>query len=281
MAVVLVTGCSSGFGLLTVCELARRGDTVFASMRDVGKRADLDEAVGALGPDAAGTVELVPLDVTDDGSVREAVRSVLDRAGRIDAVVNNAGIGTGGSIEELAIADFESLLATNVVGPLRVIQAVLPTMRAQGAGHIVNVTSVAAFVAPPFMGAYAATKHATDALGEALAVEVAPFGIHVTNVAPGAYETAMLGDVDAANAALDDASPYTPAARSVMTRHAGSMRDRSSPEEVAVAIADAIHAEPPPARVVVPPSESFIVGARGTMPPEQLRGLLASAYDLA
>lgn len=273
MAVVLVTGCSTGFGLLTACELARRGDVVFASMRDLSKRAALDEA-------SSGGVEVVALDVTDDASVTSAVAEVVGRTGRLDVLVNNAGIGAGGAVEETPIADLEALLATNVVGSVRVMRAVLPVMRAQRSGHVVNVTSVAAFVAPPFMGAYAATKHALDALGESLAVEVAPFGIHVTNVAPAAYETAMLATVEQVNDGLDDASPYATAMRSVLGRHAASMRARPAPDEVAVAIADAVHADVPPARVVVPESEEYIVAARGTTPPADLRALLASAYGL-
>jgi NAD(P)-dependent dehydrogenase (short-subunit alcohol dehydrogenase family) len=287
MAVVLVTGCSSGFGLLTACELARRGDTVFASMRDLGKRAALDAAVAALGRGedervgvGVGSVEVLELDVIDDRSVAAAVAAVLDRAGRLDVVVNNAGVATGGAVEELPLAEVEAVFATNVFGPLRVTRAALPAMRAQGRGHIVNVTSLAAFVAPPFMGAYAASKHATDALGEALAVEVRPYGIAVTNVAPAAYHTPMVSGVDAVHEAIDDASPYADALRQVLSSHRRSMVGSGPAEEVAVAIADAIHADPPPGRVVVPAGQSFIVQARGATPPEQLRDLLASSYGL-
>ena len=277
MAVVVVTGCSSGFGLGTARELARRGDTVFATMRDLGKRGELDDAL-----DAAGvTAEVVALDVTEPTSIERAIAEVLERAGRIDVLVNNAGIASGGAVEEQPIEEIESVFATNVFGPLRVTRAVLPAMRAQQGGHIVNVTSLAAFVAPPFLGAYAASKHATDAFGEALAGEVKPFGISVTNVAPAAYNTPMVGGVDAAAAAVDEASPYAPAFRTLLSRHRASMLGSGPSDEVAVAIADAIHADPPPARVVVPAAQSFIVEARGPMAPEQLRELLASSYGLS
>jgi NAD(P)-dependent dehydrogenase (short-subunit alcohol dehydrogenase family) len=279
MAVVLVTGCSSGFGLLTVCELARRGDRVFASMRDPARDGALRAALADL-DEGAVEVEVVPLDVTDEVSVTRAVATVLDTAGRIDVVVNNAGIAAGSSVEETPVATLERVFDTNVFGSLRVTQAALPSMRAQGAGHIVNVTSIAAFVAAPFMGAYAASKHAIDALGESLASEVAPYGIHVTNVAPGAYETAMMGAVDTTLAEVDDASPYAARQRTMLTRHAATMREHADPTEVAVAIADAIHADPPPARVVVPASSGFIVQARGATPPEQLRQLLAQSYGV-
>jgi NAD(P)-dependent dehydrogenase (short-subunit alcohol dehydrogenase family) len=205
---------------------------------------------------------------------------VDDRAGRIDAVVNNAGVAGGNAVEETSVEELAAVFETNVYGPLRVAQAVLPAMRAQGGGHVVNVTSVAAFVAPPFMGAYAASKHAADALGEALAAEVAPFGISVTNVAPGAYLTEMIGEVHDALARIDDGSPYADRLRTMLTRHVAAMEQQANPEEVATAVADAIHPDPPPARVLVPASSHGVVAARGPTPPEQLRNLLAASYGV-
>jgi NAD(P)-dependent dehydrogenase (short-subunit alcohol dehydrogenase family) len=183
-------------------------------------------------------------------------------------------------VEETSVEELASVFETNVFGPLRVSQAALPAMRAQRAGHIVNVTSLAAFVAPPFLGTYAASKHAMDALGEAMAAEVAPFGIHVTNVAPGAYLTEMVGVVDEALAAVDDASPYAERLRTMLRNHGEAMRRQACPEEVAVAVADAIEADPPPAWVVVPASSAGVVAARGATPPEQLRSLLAASYGI-
>jgi NAD(P)-dependent dehydrogenase (short-subunit alcohol dehydrogenase family) len=278
---ILVTGCSSGFGLLITVELARRGHRVFATMRDPEGRDDKLRAALATetGP-AADRVEVLRLDVTDDATIADAVATVLERAGRLDVVVNNAGVAGGNAVEETSVEELAAVFETNVFGPLRVTQAALPAMRAQQAGHIVNVTSVAAFVAPPFMGAYAASKHATDALGEALAAEVAPFGIHVTNVAPGAYLTEMVGAVDDALASVDDASPYAERLRTMLGNHGEAMRRQANPAEVAVAVADAIDADPPPARVVVPASSAGVVTARGATPPEQLRSLLAASYGI-
>ena len=278
MSVVLVTGCSTGFGLLTAVELARRGDRVFASMRDLGRAGHLRAALEAAG--LADAVTVVPLDVTDESSVRGAVTKVTDEAGRLDVVVNNAGMAAGSSVEETPITTMARVFDTNVFGGVRVIQAALPAMRAQGSGHIVNVTSLAAFVAPPFLGAYAASKHAMDALGEALAAEVAPFGIHVTNVAPGAYETPMITTVDTELAALDPSSPYRERHRTLLVRHAEMMRENPDASTVAEAIADAIHAEPPPGRVVVPAGSAATAGLRGSMRPEQLRALLAASYGI-
>jgi NAD(P)-dependent dehydrogenase (short-subunit alcohol dehydrogenase family) len=274
MTTVLITGCSSGFGLLTAVELARRGDRVFASMRDPSRADALRKALADAGVDAT----IVQLDVLDDTSVADAVQSVVDGGG-LDVLVNNAGIGYVGPLEEMTTEQIGSMFGTNIGGMIRVTKAVLPHMRAAGKGHIVNVTSIAAFLSAPFMGAYSATKHAVDALGEALAGEVAPFGIHVTNVAPGAYNTPMVeGVADALIAA--DGSAYEERFRVFIDRHAGMMRAADTPEDVAVAIADAIHAETPPARVVVPAASAGFVTARGTMPPEQLRDILRQTYGV-
>ena len=274
MTSVLVTGSSSGFGLLTVVELARRGDRVVATMRDPSRSGPLQAALEEAG--IVGEVRVLPLDVTDDRSVREAIAE----AGQLDAVVNNAGVPSGAPVEETPITSLVSVFETNVFGAVRVIQAALPGMRAQGSGHIVNVTSLAAFVAPPFMGAYAASKHAVDALGEALAAEVAPFGIHVTNVAPGAYETPMVAAVDHELDLIDPSSPYADRRRTMLLRHGELMREQGDASEVAAAIADAIHADPPPGRVVVPAASAGLAGLRGSMAPEQLRSVLAASFKI-
>jgi NAD(P)-dependent dehydrogenase (short-subunit alcohol dehydrogenase family) len=275
MATVLITGCSSGFGLLTTVELARRGDRVFASMRDPSRGDALRKALADAGADAT----VVQLDVLDDAAVVAAVAAVIEAAGSIDVLVNNAGIGFLGPLEEMKPEQIGAMFGTNIGGMIRVTQAVLPHMRAAGKGHVVNVTSLAAFLSAPFMGAYAATKHAVDALGEALAGEVAPLGIHVTNVAPGAYNTPMIDGVHDALAAAEH-SAYADRFRTAVERHEAMMRAADQPQDVASAIADAIHADPPPARVVMPPESAGFASARGTMPPEQLRDILRQTYGV-
>lgn len=277
MATVLVTGTSSGFGLLIAIELARRGDRVFASMRNPDRSGALRDAAQAAG--VADKVEVVALDVCDTASVRAAVADVIGAAGSLDAVVNNAGVGYLGPLEEMQADHVAEMFDTNVGGMLRVAQAVLPHMRAAGRGHVVNVTSIAAFISLPFGGVYSATKHAVDALGEALASEVAPWGIHVTNVAPGPYNTSMVAGVADAIAAADQ-SAYGDRLRQLVERHADAMRAADTPEDVAVAVADAIHAEPPPARIVVPASSIGVVQAIAPVAPEQVRELVRATYGI-
>jgi NAD(P)-dependent dehydrogenase (short-subunit alcohol dehydrogenase family) len=188
MANVVITGCSSGFGLLTALLFARRGDRVFATLRTPAKAGPLTRAVET----ERLPITILPLDVCDPASVDAAVAAVRADAGRIDVVVNNAGIECRSSIEDADDEDVRRQFETNVFGPLRVIRAVLPTMRAQRAGTIVNVSSIAGIVSRPYGGLYSASKHALEAISEALHYEVQPFGIRVILVEPGQYGTSLL-----------------------------------------------------------------------------------------
>jgi NAD(P)-dependent dehydrogenase (short-subunit alcohol dehydrogenase family) len=182
---VLITGCSSGFGRLTALTLARRGDQVFATLRD------LNSPGAKLLRDAAET-ERLPLtvhrlDVTDPSSVQAAV----DEVGRIDVLVNNAGFAYRGPIDALTEEELRRQFDTNVIGVARMVRAVLPAMREQGAGTIVNLSSVVGTVTLPFDGAYSASKHALEAISKAMRFELAPYGIKVFVVAPGVFATSF------------------------------------------------------------------------------------------
>ncbi len=179
--IVLVTGGSSGFGLLIAKRFAAAGDTVVATMRNPA-RAD-----SAL-TDIAGC-EVIALDVTDQASVDAAVSHTLAAHGRIDVLVNNAGIGLRGAIETVTDAAAKDLFETNFFGALRMIRAVLPGMREQQLGVIVNVSSLAGIVTPPFEGIYAASKYALEAVTEAMHYELGPFGVRAHLVEPGRFPT--------------------------------------------------------------------------------------------
>jgi NAD(P)-dependent dehydrogenase (short-subunit alcohol dehydrogenase family) len=184
---VLVTGSSSGFGLETAALMATRGWRVFATMRDLARRGPLEERVSRDGT----AVEVLSLDVTDPESVERAVGEALGRAGGIDAVVSNAGIGDAGFFEDVPDEQVRRVMETNFFGPLAIARAVLPSMRARGHGRIVAVSSVGAFAASPGLSVYAASKWALEGWAEALAIEVAPFGIDVVLVEPGTYKTGI------------------------------------------------------------------------------------------
>ena len=199
MASVLVTGCSSGFGKLTALLFARHGHTVFATMRDIAKAGPMAEMAVEEGLD----VRVLPLDVTDAASVDAAVAE----AGALDVVVNNAGVELRGPIESCSDEELLAQFDTNVFGVVRVVRAVLPGMRERGSGVIVNVSSIAGLVARPFGGAYSASKHALEAISEALHHEVRPFGIRIAVVEPGQFETDLLANATIA-AGFGPDSPY-------------------------------------------------------------------------
>lgn len=180
--VTIVTGCSSGIGRATAVEMHRAGLTVYATSR---QKEDLANLAG-LG------IHTMPLDVTDEASIAAAVERVEAEQGRIDVLVNNAGIRVIGSIEEASPETVRRQFETNVLGLVRLTQLVLPGMRAQGGGMIVNVSSIFGRLAPPGGGYPAATKHAVTAISDALRLEVAPFGIRVVLIEPSGTRTKLI-----------------------------------------------------------------------------------------
>src|SRR5919199_2834058 len=191
---VPITGCSSGIGRATAERLAARGYTVYASARRIDAIADL-EARGC---------RVLALDVTDEDSMQAAVRTVCDEQGAVGALVNNAGYSQSGAIEEVPIAEVRRQFETNVFGLVRMCQLVLPGMRAQGYGRIVNVSSMGANFTFPGGGFYHATKYAVEAISDALRFEVKSFGIDVVIVQPGIIRS---GFADAATHAMDASVP--------------------------------------------------------------------------
>jgi NAD(P)-dependent dehydrogenase (short-subunit alcohol dehydrogenase family) len=188
MALALVTGTSTGIGFATAVALGRAGHEVYATMR----RPDWAPELASTAAKDKLPIKILPMDVDDDASVVKAIAQVLAGGGRIDVLVNNAGIDLKGPIEELPLAEFRRVMETNYFGALRCIQAVVPEMRARRSGHIINVTSVAGRLSLASQAPYAASKWALEAASEALAQEVKPFGIHVSIVEPGLIATPIL-----------------------------------------------------------------------------------------
>ena len=181
-----ITGCSTGFGLELARLIIGRGWRAVVTARDRAKVADL-----ALG--AEDRVLALSLDVTEAGQIREAVRAATDTFGRIDVLVNNAGYGYQSSIEEGEEDKVRAQFDANVFGLFALTRAVLPVMRSQRSGHILNITSVAGFVGFPASGYYAATKHAVEGFSDSLAAEAGPLGIRVTCIEPGPFRTDWAG----------------------------------------------------------------------------------------
>ncbi len=276
MATVLITGCSSGFGKLAALHFARKGDTVFASMRNTAKGAELEEA-----RDAENLkIELLELDVTDDASVTAAVSKVIDEAGQIDVLVNNAGIGVHGPIEETDDDEAKEIFETNFFGVLRVIRTALPHMREKKAGTIVNVSSLAGRVGPPFEGIYAASKFALEAASEALHYEIHPFGIRVLLVEPGGFETSF-GNTRRVPRRYGEGSPYADLDQrfeQALTK-LPTGGERGDPQVVAEAIYDAVHDAEPKLRYLVGEDAEMIGGLRRQLDDEQFENTIRQALD--
>jgi NAD(P)-dependent dehydrogenase (short-subunit alcohol dehydrogenase family) len=259
---VLVTGCSSGIGRATAERLAARGYTVYATARRTEAISDL----------AARGCRVLALDVTDEDSMRAAVAAVCDEHGAVGALVNNAGYSQSGAIEDVPLDDVRRQFETNVFGLVRMCQLVLPGMRAQGYGRIVNVSSMGANFTFPGGGFYHATKYAVEAISDALRFEVKGFGIDVVIVQPGIIKT---GFADAATQAIDagtpDHGPYERFNHAVADAtqgaydHGALARLGGGPETVARTIERAIASRSPKIRYRVTPSARLLVGQRALM----------------
>jgi NAD(P)-dependent dehydrogenase (short-subunit alcohol dehydrogenase family) len=194
--VVLITGCSTGFGRLFADTLARKGHTVFATMRDPGGRnAKNALEIRTLAEKDSLPIYVLDLDVTDDASVERAVDAAVAKAGHIDVAINNAGYVVSGLAEAVTTEQAQRLFDTNFLGPVRVNRAVLPHMRRQRSGVLMHISSGAGRVVLPSMGFYCASKFALEALAEAYNYELAAQGIESVIVEPGQYETPVFGNI--------------------------------------------------------------------------------------
>ena len=267
---ILVTGCSSGIGHETALRLARRGHTVYATARDVDAIADL----GGAG------CHLLPLDVTDEESMRLAVATVEAEHGQVGVLVNNAGYGQYGPVERVAMDDVRRQFETNVFGLARMCQLVLPAMRAARHGRIVNVSSMGGRLTFPAGGYYHASKHAVEALSDALRFEVAGFGVSVSVVEPGLIRT-RFGETARERHAEDESSgPYagfTAASRAVLvSSYRGPLA--SGPAPVARAIEHAATARRPRTRYRVTLGAKVLITTRRFAPDRVWDALVARSF---
>lgn len=235
--VVLVTGASSGFGRAIAHELRLRGHRVYGTSRNPAATAGDCEA-------------LVAMNVDDDASVTAGVAHVLADAGRIDAVVNNAGLGYAGALEDTTIDEARRQFETNLFGVHRVCRAVLQHMRERGAGRIVNMSSLGGLVTVPFQGMYCASKYALEAYTQALRMEVRPFGIHVSMIEPGDFATGFTAHRRMTAASTPD-SPYAARCHAAVAKMAKDESATTDIRSVVGAAIDAIESDRPPLRYPV------------------------------
>ncbi len=204
--VAVVTGSASGIGLLSAVELAKRGFTVVATMRDLGRRSRLDEAAAKAGVTAS--IHPLRLDVTEFDSLPGLVDQIVAQHARIDVLLNNAGFAVGGFAEDVTLAELRRQLETNFFGQVAMTKAVLPVMRRQRSGHIIMVSSISGRAASPVISSYNASKFALEGWSEALRIETHSLGIRVVLVEPGSFKTDIwTRNVTIGEAAMSEASP--------------------------------------------------------------------------
>ncbi|MGB8641399.1 MAG: SDR family oxidoreductase [Nitrososphaeraceae archaeon] len=233
--VAVITGSSSGIGLESALVLARNGYITYATMRSPEKDTSIKEAV----QNESLPIRVVQLDVTDDTSVKNAMDHIISEAGRIDVLVNNAGYSLGGALEDLSMEEIKSQYETNLFGLIRVTQAVLPTMRKQRSGRILNISSGAGIFGFPVHSAYVSTKFAVEGLSESIAYELEPFGIKVILIEPGFVRTNFIRAMVVAKKAQDPASPYSELMQKLMANASELAKNASEADFVANIILDA------------------------------------------
>jgi NAD(P)-dependent dehydrogenase (short-subunit alcohol dehydrogenase family) len=259
--VVLITGCSSGIGHATAEVMSASGHRVYATARKPDAIADL----------AQRGCRTLALDVTDEQSMRTAVATVEEAEGAIGVLVNNAGYSQSGAVETLDIDDVRRQFETNVFGLIRMCQLVLPAMRARGSGRIINVSSMGGKLTFPGGGAYHATKHAVEAISDALRFEVKGFGVDVVVIEPGLIKTRFAETAKATIDPTGDGGPYAKfneaiAAATVDAYQGPLSRLGGGPETVAKTIEKAATAKRPRTRYPVTPSAWLFMGQRAVLP---------------
>jgi NAD(P)-dependent dehydrogenase (short-subunit alcohol dehydrogenase family) len=275
--VALVTGSSSGIGFETSLMLARAGFNTYASMRNLEKSKNITE----IAKKEKLPLQVVQLDVNNDGSVKDAIVNILKADQRIDVLINNAGYGLFGSVEDTSIEEIKAQFETNFFGVVRVTQQVLPFMRRQNSGTIVNVSSVGGRIGLPALSAYHSTKFALEGLSESIAFELEPFGIRVVIIEPGVIRTNILNSSSSAKKALDPKSPYFSLSQKLNDNFKSMMESElsSPPEEVAKVILQAVTSENPQLRYSVGDDAANLIYARKNMPDKEFRKMIMKNFS--
>ncbi|MDP9287663.1 MAG: SDR family oxidoreductase [Thermoproteota archaeon] len=242
--VAVVTGTSSGVGHETSLALARSGFRTYATMRNLNK----SENIKSVATKENLPIHINQLDVTDDISIKNAVQAILSEVGRIDVLVNNAGYALNGAFEDLTTDEIKAQFETNLFGVIRTTQAILPIMRKQEFGIIVNMSSGAGRLGYPGGSAYVSTKFAVEGLSESMAYELEPFGIKVVLVEPGVIRTNFANAIVVAKKSQDPNSPYSQIMQKMATSFEHMMENGSSPDLVAKVVLKAVTSENPSLR---------------------------------
>jgi NAD(P)-dependent dehydrogenase (short-subunit alcohol dehydrogenase family) len=263
--IAIVTGSSSGIGYEISLTLARNGLLTYATMRNLNKA----ENIKSVATKENLPVRVKQLDVTDDTSVKNAVQAISSETGRIDVLVNNAGYGLNGALEDLAMDEIKTQYETNVFGLIRTTQAVLPIMRKQKTGIIVNISSGAGRFGFPGGSAYVSTKFAVEGLSESMSYELEPFGIRVVIVEPGVIRTNFGIGLIVARKSQDPNSPYSQIMQKMVSSFEEMMKNASSPNLVAQVVLNAVRDENPNLRYLAGNDVEQWLGTKRNMSDEE------------
>ena len=273
--VAVVTGTSSGIGYETSLTLARNGFLTYATMRNLSKSKNINSLVEK----EKLPLKIVQLDVTDDGSVKNAMQSIIAEASRIDVLVNNAGYSLSGAFEDVTIEELKAQYETNLFGVTRVIQAALPIMRKQKSGIIINISSgVVTIGGFPGGSAYVSTKFAIEGLSKSMAYELEPFGIKVVLVEPGVIRTNLGSNIVAAKKSQDPNSPYSQIMQKMAASFEPLLENGSSADVVAKVVLSAATSEnPSPKYLAGKDIETWMEAKRG-MSDEEFHNMMKQNF---
>src|SRR5215204_4254285 len=273
--VAVVTGSSTGIGYETSLILARSGFLTYATMRNLNK----SENIKSVATKESLPIQIKQLDVTDDVSVTNAIQAISSEAGRIDVLVNNAGYGLNGAFEDLAMDEIKAQYETNVFGLIRTTQAVLPVMRSQKSGTIVNISSGAGRFGFPSGSAYVSTKFAVEGLSESMSYELEPFGIRVVIVEPGVIRTNFGDGLVVAKKSQDPNSPYSQMMQKVSTSFEHMLENASSPDLVAKVVLQAVTSENPSLRYLAGKDVEMWVEAKRNMSDDEFYKMMKQSFN--
>jgi NAD(P)-dependent dehydrogenase (short-subunit alcohol dehydrogenase family) len=268
--VAVVTGSSSGIGLATSIALARNGYLTYATMRNLAKR----DSIQSIADKQHLRIRVVQLDVTDENSIKSAIQSILSEAGRIDLLVNNAGYVLTGAFEDIGINEIKALYETNVFGVIRVTQSVLPIMRKQGSGRIINISSGAGRIGYPGGSAYVSSKFALEGLSESMAYEIEQFGIRTVLVEPGFVRTKIGENMAISKKTQDPNSPYSQMMQMMSSNQERMLENGSDADLVASVVAEAATAKEPNLRYLAGKDVQQMMAAKKSMSDEEFQKMM-------
>jgi short-subunit dehydrogenase len=275
--VAVVTGSSTGIGFETSLTLARNGFHTYATMHNL--KGEKSKPLTEVAKNENLQLQVIELDVNNDKSVADAIRIIVDERKRIDVLVNNAGYALGGALEDSSINEIKAQFETNFFGSLRAMKAVLPVMRKQGAGKIVNITSMGGRISIPLSSSYHGSKFALEGLSESIQYELEPFGIKVILIEPGAVGSNFWRNIKIAKSSSDSDSPYSQFGNKILKAFKVMEQNVINPSVVAKTILDAVTSDNPQLRYVVGDAAKTIE-ARKNMPDKEFGDLIKRQFGI-